>query len=175
MRRDVTGINDRKKINMKPDIEYKRNFLLKNGEEITLRMEPVTAEEYIDFLKRSDLGRQYPMEDFRDRIAVLVENVQISLIARNARSQIVGACFGLTDFAYWLMITDLGVDRAYEKMGLGKEMMRISHEITGGERKIIMFAYANDLAIPFYEKIGMRKSRDMMEKYDIEWTDFVVE
>ena len=80
---------------------------LKNGEDVTLRTEYVGAEEFIDFLRRSDLGKQYPREDFQQRISDLVRNIQISLIARNKQSQIVGICFGLTDYAYWLLITDL--------------------------------------------------------------------
>lgn len=146
-----------------------------NGEDILLRTEYVGADEYIDFLRRSDLGKQYPKEDFKQRITELVKNVQISLIARNGQNQIVGICFGITDFVYWLMITDLGVDRAYEKRGLGKGMMEVAHELAGGEKNIILFAYANDSAIPFYKKIGMRKTDSMMIKDNIEWTEFVVE
>ena len=159
----------------KSRLQYEKMITLKNGEEVTLRMEYVGAEEFIDFLRRSDLGKQYPREDFEQRISDLVRNIQISLIARNKQSQIVGICFGLTDFAYWLMITDLGTDRTYEKQGLGKALMEIAHEIAGGENKIIVFAYANDNAIPFYKKIGMEETRSMMIKDKIEYTGFVVE
>jgi len=160
---------------MKSDIRYKKTLTIKGDKKIVIHAEYVSAEEYIAFLKRSDLGSQYPKEDFQDRIATLVENVQISLIARNEQNQIVGICFGLTDFAYWLFFTDLGVDRAYERMGIGKELMLAAHELSGGESKIITFAYANDKAIPFYEKIGMRSTNDIMIKDNIEWTEFVVE
>ena len=160
---------------MRLSVVYDREFTLKSDEEITIRAEYVRAEEYTDFLKRSDLGSQYPKEDFQNRIAALVENIQISLIARNKLNQIIGICFGLTDFVYWLLVTDLGIDRNYEKMGLGKELMRIAHEIAGGEDKIVVFAYANDNAIPFYHKIGMQLSQSMMEKNNVEWTEFVVE
>ena len=30
---------------------------------ITIREERISAEEYIDFLKRTDLGSQYPIDD----------------------------------------------------------------------------------------------------------------
>lgn len=160
---------------MKPSVLYDRPVTLKSGEEISLRTETINAEEYISFLRRSDLGKQYPKEDFEERIAVLVETVQISLVARNAQYQVVGICFGLTDFAYWLMITDLGVDRGYEKQGLGKAMMAVAHELAGGEKKIIVFAYANDSAIPFYKQIGMRETGSMMIRDNIDYTDFVVE
>ncbi len=160
---------------MKPNVHYEKMITIKNGEDVTLRTEYVGAEEYIDFLRRSDLGKQYPKEDFQQRVSDLVGNIQISLIARNEQSQIVGICFGLTDFAYWLMITDLGTDRTYEKQGLGKALMEIAHEIAGGENKIIVFAYANENAIPFYKKIGMKEARSMMIKDNIAYTEFVVE
>ncbi|MBI5945583.1 MAG: GNAT family N-acetyltransferase [Chloroflexi bacterium] len=160
---------------MKPNVDYEKMMTIKNGEDVTLRTEYVSAEEYIDFLRRSDLGKQYPKEDFQHRVTALVRNVQISLIARNKQSQIIGICFGLTDFVYWLFITDLGVDRSYEKQGLGKALMEIVHDLAGGEKKIIVFAYANENAIPFYEKIGMEETKSMMIKDNIEWTEFVVE
>ena len=68
--------------------------------EIRIRSERVSAEEYIDFLKRTDLGSQYPKERFEQRIARLVNSVSISLTARNEKGLLVGALFGLTDFAY---------------------------------------------------------------------------
>ena len=52
-------------------------------EQIEILEERILAEEYIDFLKRTDLGAQYPKERFDDRIAKLVNNVSISLVARN--------------------------------------------------------------------------------------------
>ena len=50
---------------------------------ITIKEERISAEEYIDFLKRTDLGSQYPKERFYERIPKLVKNVSISLVARN--------------------------------------------------------------------------------------------
>lgn len=52
-------------------------------EKITIGEERISAEEYIDFLKRTDLGSQYPKERFSERIAKLVKNMSISLVARN--------------------------------------------------------------------------------------------
>lgn len=141
---------------------------------ITYSEERLSADSYIDFLKRTDLGSQYPKERFLERIERLVKNVSISLVARDGE-KIVGVLFGLTDFAYWLYVTDLGVDRAYEKQGIGRTMMKKAHEIAGGEKDIAVYLIANDKAVPFYEKIGMEKSSDVMQFSKIEWTDFVVE
>ncbi len=142
---------------------------------IQILEERISAEEYIDFLKRTDLGSQYPKERFENRIAKLVDTVSISLIARNESGTIVGVLFGLTDFAYWLYVTDLGVDRTYTGQGIGRQLMKTAHEIAGGEKDIAVYLIANENAVGFYEKLGMKKSVDVMQYSKIEWTDFVVE
>lgn len=144
-------------------------------EGIKIKEERVIAEEYIDFLKRTDLGSQYPKELFKERISKLVNNVTISLIARNENDVIVGALFGLTDYVYWLYVTDLGVDRDYEGRGIGRELMKTAHGIAGGEKNIAVYLIANENAVPFYEKLGMKKADDVMQYNHIEWTEFTVQ
>ena len=108
--------------------------------EVAIKSERVSPEEYIDFLKRSDLGSQ----------------------------------FGLTDFAYWLYVTDLGVDRDYVRQGIGRRLMKAAHELAGGEKDIAVYLIANENAVPFYEKLGMKKADDVMQYNHIEWTEFTV-
>ena len=141
---------------------------------IIIKEERLNGTEYIDFLKRTDLGSQYPKERFYERIEKLVKNVSISLVARNEKGLIVGVLFGLTDFCYWLYITDLGVDRNYERQGVGSKLMKKAHEIAGGEKDIAVYLIANDNAIPFYEKLGMKKADEVMKFNHIEWTEFTV-
>lgn len=142
---------------------------------ITIQPEKVSASEYIEFLKRTDLGSQYPKERFQERIEKLVVNVPISLVARNEEGKLIGALFAITDFSYWLFVTDLGVDREYEGQGIGRTLMKKAHEVAGGEKDIAVYLVANDNALPFYEKLGMKKSDEVMEYSHIEWTAFTVE
>ena len=144
------------------------------NEKIKILEERISAKEYIDFLKRTDLGSQYPKERFENRIEKLVNTVSISLVARNESGTVVGVLFGLTDFAYWLYVTDLGVDRAYTGQGIGRDLMKTAHEIAGGEKDIAVYLIANENAIQFYEKLGMKKSEDVMQYNKIDWTEFVV-
>lgn len=144
------------------------------NEKIKILEERIPAKEYIDFLKRTDLGSQYPKERFENRIEKLVNTVSISLVARNESGTVVGVLFGLTDFSYWLYVTDLGVDRAYTGQGIGRQLMKTAHEIAGGEKDIAVYLIANENAIGFYEKLGMKKSTDVMQYNKIEWTEFVV-
>lgn len=140
---------------------------------VTISPERLSAAAYIEFLGRTDLGQQYPAERFEERIARLVDTASLSLTARDGE-RIVGVLFALTDFAYWLFVTDLGVDRAYAGQGIGTQLMRKAHELAGGERDIAVYLVANDGAIPFYEKLGMHKTNEVMELNHVEWTPFTV-
>lgn len=137
--------------------------------------ERLTANKYIEFLKKTDLGSQYPKERFEERINTLVNKSSISLVARNEFNEIIGICFGITDFAYWLFITDLGVIRECTGKGVGRALVKKLHEIAGGIENIIMYTCANENAAPFYEEIGMTRPNDVMVYNHIEWTDFTVD
>lgn len=137
--------------------------------------ERLSAEDYINFLKRTDLGAQYPKERFQERISTLVQRASISLVARDDANDIIGVCFGITDFAYWLFITDLGVVRGRTRQGVGKALVSKLLELAGGSENIIMYTCGNENAIPFYEKIGMKKANDVMVYNHVDWTEFTVE
>lgn len=53
-------------------IWWRKDFV---SEEIKIGEERISAAEYIAFLKRTDLGSQYPKERFEERISKLVNNV----------------------------------------------------------------------------------------------------
>ena len=142
---------------------------------VTIWQEKLRAEEYVDFLRRTDLGSQYPRERFGTRIPRLLESASLSLAARDENGCLVGVLLGLTDFAYWLFVTDLGVDRRFERQGIGSRLMKTALELAGGKRDIAVYLVANEKAIPFYEKLGMKKAEDVMQYWHVEWTDFTVE
>lgn len=143
--------------------------------EIDIREERIKPEEYIDFLKRTNLGSQYPKERFEERIAKLVSNVNISLAARTKSGLLVGVLFGLTDFAYWLYVTDLGVARDYEGHGIGRRLMKTALDRAGGEKDIAVYLIAHEKAVPFYKKIGLEKADGIMKYDHVEWTEFTVQ
>lgn len=86
-----------------------------------------------------------------------------------------GVLFGLTDFCYWLYVTDLGVDRDYEGRGIGTKLMRAAHELAGGEKDIALYLVANEKAVPSYQKLGMTFADDVLQYNKIEWTGFTVQ
>lgn len=139
-----------------------------------INSERLTAAEYIDFLKRTDLGSQYPRERFEERIEKLLKNASICLAARNEDNLLVGVLLGVTDFAYWLFVTDLGVDRSYERQGIGRSLMKAALALAGGEKDIIVYLAAHEKAVPFYEKLGMKKADGVMVYNHVDWTAFTV-
>lgn len=139
-----------------------------------INSERLSAGEYVDFLKRTDLGSQYPKERFEARIEKLLKNASVSLAARNEENLLVGVLLGVTDFAYWLFVTDLGVDRRYERQGIGRSLMNAALELAGGEKDVAVYLVANEKAVPFYEKLGMEKADDVMAYNHVEWTGFTV-
>ena len=139
-----------------------------------IAQEKISRDDYIEFLSRTDLGSQYPRERFLERIGRLVEHADISLAARTDDGELIGVLFGITDFAYWLFVTDLGVDRRYTGQGIGKKLLQTAHALAGGEKDVILYTCANENAVGFYEKNGMEKAEDVMVKNHVDWTPFTV-
>jgi len=130
--------------------------------------------EYREFLTRTDLGSQYPKKNFEARVSRVLSTVDICVTARDG-GKLVGICFGLTDFAYFLFLTDLAVDRAYLKRGIGRELLRLVVEKAGGPEDITVTTISNDKAIEFYGRCGLKNESDLVVRYCSDWEDFVVE
>ena len=54
-------------------------------------------------------------------------------------------------------------------------MIKAAHSLAGGKNDIAVYLVANENAISFYEKLGMKKANDVMKYNHIEWTAFTVE
>jgi len=136
--------------------------------------ERLTPGEYIDFLRRTDLGSQYPKKNFETRIPTLLGNCDICITARNDSTALIGVCLGLTDFAYFLFLTDLGVDRDYLRQGIGRRLVDLAHKAAGAAADITVATISNRNAIGFYEACELRTAPELVVKYCTDWESFVV-
>lgn len=134
--------------------------------------ERLTAEEYLDYLTRTDLGEQYPEEDFLERIDTLMKNYSVSATARTEDGLLLGVALGLTDFAYYLQVTDLSVTRDSVRQGIGMKLLTLIHKAAGGKERICMILDSAGPAIPFYEAYGMEKWDSVMSYEAEPWTFF---
>ena len=78
------------------------------------------------------------------------------------------------EYIGFLKRTDLGVDRDYERRGIGRALMKKALELAGGEKDIAVYLIANENAVPFYEKLGMEQATEVMKYNHIDWTEFTV-
>ena len=131
-------------------------------------------EEYVEFLRRTDLGSEYPKQNFRVRITKMLANSDICITARNEDGKLVGVCLALTDFAYLLFLTDLGVDRKFLRRGIGRELVKRAEDVAGGAADITITAIASKKALKFYKACKLHPSPELVVKFCEEWEPFVV-
>lgn len=120
---------------------------------ITYQLEPqLTPAEFIDVLRRSTLAERRPVDD-AECIAKMLEQASVILTARND-GQLVGVSRAITDFAYCTYLSDLAVDEAFQRQGIGKELIRRTHEAAGLCTTLILLSAPK--ARTYYPHIGMQ-------------------
>jgi predicted N-acetyltransferase YhbS len=67
-------------------------------------------------------------------------------------SKLVGVARSVTDFEYCCYLSDLAVDKEYQRSGIGKELIRLTRSKLGGRAKIVLLAAPN--AESYYGHIG---------------------
>ena len=118
--------------------------------------EPVLGvDEFIDVLRRSTLAERRPVAD-RGRIAHMLAHADIRLCARDPKGLLVGIARSLTDFAYCCYLSDLAVDVAWQRRGIGQELIRRTHAIAGLDATLILLSAPN--AMSYYPHIGLSPS-----------------
>ncbi len=108
--------------------------------------------EFIDVLNRSTLGERRPVDDF-NRIKKMCENANLIVTAR-LDGKLIGVARSVTDFAYCTYLSDLAVDKNYQKKGIGKRLIEETKKQAPQAKLILLSAPA---AIDYYPKIGMKK------------------
>lgn len=118
---------------------------------ITYQIEKaLETEEFTQVLVNSTLGERRPIDD-SERITEMIQGANLIVTARD-NGKLVGVARCLTDFVYCTYLSDLAVDEKYQKMGIGKELIRITKENTSNAKLILLAA---PKAVGYYPKIGM--------------------
>ena len=110
----------------------------------------LSAEEFRMVLIRSTLGKRRPVDD-PDRLNKMLKHGNLVVTARD-NGKLVGVSRSLTDYAFCTYLSDLAVDLAYQKKGIGRELIRHTKLAAPQARIILLAAPA---AIHYYPKIGM--------------------
>jgi GNAT superfamily N-acetyltransferase len=113
----------------------------------------ITAQQFIDLLKRSTLDQRRPVHD-ESRIQKMLDHGNVLVTAWD-NDKLVGVSRALSDFSFCCYLSDLAVDESYQHKGIGKELVYRTHEISGMETTLILLAAP--AAQEYYPKIDMEK------------------
>ena len=122
------------------EIEYVREPLLR-------------IEEFIDVLKRSTLAERRPVDDV-STIGGMLAQADVIITARDSQGLLVGVSRAITDFSYCTYLSDLAVDVAFQRRGIGRELIRRTHLAAGVKTSLILLAAPK--AESYYPHIGMQ-------------------
>lgn len=104
----------------------------------------------IALYKDSTLGERRPIDD-RARMSVMIAKANLVITAWDC-DLLVGMARSLSDFSYVTYLSDLAVRLAYQRTGIGKELIRRT-QAAGGERTKVLLIAA-PAAEQYYPHIG---------------------
>lgn len=120
----------------------------------TYQIEPdLTVGEFRDVLIRSTLAERRPLNE-PGALEGMLRHADVIATARDAAGQLVGVSRAITDFSYCTYLADLAVDVAVQRQGIGRELIRRTHEAAGLNTMLILLAAP--AAREYYPKIGMK-------------------
>jgi len=107
--------------------------------------------EFLDLLERSILAERRPVDE-PETIRGMLRHADVLLTAR-AEGLLIGLSRAITDFSYCTYLSDLAVDRAHQRRGIGRELIRRTHEAAGLHTSLILLAAPK--ARSYYPHIGL--------------------
>jgi GNAT superfamily N-acetyltransferase len=113
----------------------------------------LSAEEFVDVLERSTLAARRPVTE-RGTIAGMLAHAAVVVTAR-CEGRLVGVSRALTDFSYCTYLSDLAVDVAFQRRGIGRELIGRTHDAAGRHTTLLLLAAP--AAREYYPHIGMRR------------------
>lgn len=120
--------------------------------EPTYAIEPeLSVEEFVDVLRSSTLAERRPVHD-PEVLEKMLKNADLIVTAR-AGGRIVGVSRAITDFGFCVYLSDLAVDRDYQRRGIGRELIRRTHEAAGLRTTLILIAAPK--ARTYYPHVGL--------------------
>ena len=110
----------------------------------------ITESEFVDLLKRSTLAERRPVDDAAC-MAAMLRHADLLCTAWDG-DKLVGVARSVTDFEYCCYLSDLAVDEAYQKRGIGRELIALTQSRLGRRATLILLAAPK--AEAYYPRIG---------------------
>jgi predicted N-acetyltransferase YhbS len=84
----------------------------------------------------------------------MLDNANLTITAWDG-DKLVGIARALTDFSYCCFLSDLAVEKDYQKQGIGQELVTEIEKQIGEESALILISASE--AMDYYPKIGFSK------------------
>ncbi len=121
--------------------------------DVVYSVEPdLAADEFRNLLIASTLAERRPADDLK-RLEQMLRNADLIITARDGE-RLVGVSRAVTDFAYCCYLSDLAVDAAYQRRGIGRRLIEETRERAGERATLILIAAP--AADKYYPHIGMK-------------------
>lgn len=117
----------------------------------TIELE-LDSKEFQAVLIASGLAERRPIDN-PDRLAAMCNNANLIVCAR-CEGMLIGIARSLSDFAYCTYLSDLAVDKNYQHLGIGKELIRRTKSVAPLANLILLSAPG---AKSYYPRIGLTK------------------
>ena len=114
----------------------------------------VSVAQFRDVLERSTLGERRPVQD-ETRLQRMLAHADLTITAWDGEL-LVGISRAITDFSFCCYLSDLAVDVAYQRRGIGRELVRRTHE-AAGEAETTLILLSAPAAMGYYPRIGLVK------------------
>jgi predicted N-acetyltransferase YhbS len=118
--------------------------------------EKLSVAEFTDILNRSTLAERRPVNE-PDRIAKMLEHGNLMITARDGK-KLIGIARSLTDFAFCCYLSDLAVDKAYQKQGIGKALIEKTRDAVAPHSMVLLLSAPS--AMSYYPHVGMPKAEN---------------
>ena len=116
----------------------------------------LSVNEFADVLGRTSLDERRPIAD-QNRLQLMLHHGNVLITAWD-NEKLVGVSRALTDFSFCCYLSDLAVDEAYQRQGIGKRLIDETHRVAGYDTTLILLAAP--AARDYYPKIGMERFTD---------------
>jgi GNAT superfamily N-acetyltransferase len=121
---------------------------------IDYALEPdLTAPEFRAVLTASGLALRRPVDDW-PRLDAMLRNADLVVTARDD-GRLVGVSRAITDFVYCCYLSDLAVDAAYQRQGIGRRLISETRKAAGEGATLLL--NAAPAAETYYPAIGFRR------------------
>jgi len=109
-------------------------------------------DEVIDLYRTSTLGERRPVDD-RERMGNMLRHANLVVTAWEG-DLLVGISRSLTDWVYVTYLSDLAVRASHQRLGIGKELMRVTQRECPDAYIVLLAA---PKAVEYYPRVGFTR------------------